>query len=128
MRLLNRPLAFLLAAALGVAGVFVIANVVAAATHGSPIVFDWPSWVAWAHRTRWNAGIVKVWSVIIGVVGLLLLVVELLRGAARGCRCAATTPPRTWPSPARAWPVLPGAPPTTSTASPTPRPPSVAAP
>ena len=43
MRLLNRPLAFILAAALATASVIVIIEVIAYATNASPVVVHWPT-------------------------------------------------------------------------------------
>jgi hypothetical protein len=77
MRLINRPLALILAAALAVASVLLIIEVIAFAVHASPVLVHWTSWYKWAGRTRWNALVVKVWAIILIVVGVLLLAFEL---------------------------------------------------
>lgn len=77
MRLVNRPLAFILAVALAAAGIIVIIEVIAFAAHASPVVVPWPTWYDWARRTRWDALVVRVWSVILIAIGLLILAVEL---------------------------------------------------
>jgi Family of unknown function (DUF6286) len=77
MRVINRPLAFVLAAALAVASVVLIIEVIAFAVHASPILVHWPTWDSWARKTRWDAVVVKVWSIILIVVGALVLAFEL---------------------------------------------------
>ena len=77
MRLLNRPLAFILAVALAAASVIVIIEVIAAAAHASPVVVHWPAWYHWARATRWDALVVRVWSAILIAVGVLILAIEL---------------------------------------------------
>jgi Family of unknown function (DUF6286) len=77
MRLLNRPLALILAVALAGASILVIIEVIAVAVHASPVVVHWPAWYRWAGRTRWNAQVVRVWAAILIVVGLLILTIEL---------------------------------------------------
>jgi hypothetical protein len=77
MRLLNRPLAFILAAALAVASVIVIIEVVAIHLNAGPLVLHWTTWYHWARKTRWDALVVQVWSAILIVIGALILVLEL---------------------------------------------------
>ena len=77
MRLLNRPLAFLLAAALAVAAIIVIIEVIAFHTQGGPLVVHWTTWYRWASRTRWDQLVVQVWAAILMVIGLLILAIEL---------------------------------------------------
>ena len=77
MRLLNRPLAFILAAALAVASIIVIIEVVAFHLNASPLVLHWTSWDRWAAKTRWDALVVQVWSAVLIVVGALILALEL---------------------------------------------------
>ena len=77
MRLINRPLAFLLAAALAFAAVMVVIEVIAVAVHAEPVLLHWPTWYSWAERTRWNKTVVLVWSIALIVVGALLLLLEL---------------------------------------------------
>ena len=77
MRLVNRPLAFILAAALIAASVVIIAEVIGFAVHRSPLLVHWTTWYHWAHKTRWDAFIVRVWSAILTVIGALVLILEL---------------------------------------------------
>ena len=77
MRLLNRPLAFILAAALAVAGIIVITEVVAVRLSAGPLVLHWTTWYRWAGKTRWNQLVVQVWSVILIVIGAGILALEL---------------------------------------------------
>ena len=77
MRLLNRPLALILAVALAGASVILIIEVIAAAIHASPVIVHWPAWYHWAGKTRWNALVIRVWSAILIVVGVLILAIEL---------------------------------------------------
>lgn len=77
MRLINRPLALILAAALAAVSVIVIADVIAFAVHVSPIVAHWPAWYSWAGRTQWNALVIKVWSIVLLVLGAIVLAFEL---------------------------------------------------
>jgi hypothetical protein len=77
MRLVNRPLAFILAAALAVACVIVIVEVIAVAVHASPLVLHWTTWYHWAKRTHWDQLVIQVWSAILIVVGALILALEV---------------------------------------------------
>jgi uncharacterized protein DUF6286 len=77
MRLLNRPLALILAVALAGASVILIIEVIAAAVHASPVVVHWTTWYHWAGTTRWNALVVRVWSAILIALGAVILAIEL---------------------------------------------------
>jgi Ni/Fe-hydrogenase subunit HybB-like protein len=77
MRVLNRPLAFILAVALIAGCVIVIAEVIGHAAGRSPLLVHWTTWYQWAHKTQWDAGVVRVWSAVLIVIGLLILAVEL---------------------------------------------------
>ncbi len=77
MRIVNRPLAFLLALALLAASVILVVEVIAHAVDAKHVIVDWPSWQRWAERTHWNRAVVKVWSIILIVVGALLLASQL---------------------------------------------------
>jgi hypothetical protein len=77
MRLVNRPLAFILAAALAVAAVIVIIEVIAVAAHRGPLVLPWTTWYQWAHRTRWDQLVIQVWSAILIAIGAVILAIEL---------------------------------------------------
>jgi Family of unknown function (DUF6286) len=77
MRLLNRPLAFILAVALAAASVILIVEVIEFAVGSGPAIVHWPTWYHWAHTTRWNAQVIRVWSAILIVIGVLILALEL---------------------------------------------------
>ena len=77
MRVINRPLAFVLAAVLAVASVILIIEVIAFAVHASPVLVHWPTWDSWASKTRWDALVIKAWSVILIIFGALVLAFEL---------------------------------------------------
>jgi hypothetical protein len=77
MRLLNRPLALILAVALAGASVILIIEVITFAAHASQLVVPWHTWYHWAGTTRWNAVVIRVWSAILIAIGVTLLVVEL---------------------------------------------------
>ena len=77
MRILNRPLAFILAAAVVAVCVVVIVEVIGFFVHGSPLLVHWTTWYHWAGRTRWDALVVRVWSGILIAVGALILILEL---------------------------------------------------
>lgn len=77
MRLISRPLALILAAALLAASVVIIAEVIGFAAHRSPLLVHWTTWYHWARRTRWDLFVVRVWSAILIAVGGLVLILEL---------------------------------------------------
>ena len=77
MRVLNRPLAFILAVALIAGCVIVIAEVIGHATGKQPAAGALDHLVSVGTRTRWDAGVVRVWSAVLIVIGLLILAVEL---------------------------------------------------
>ncbi len=77
MRLLNRPLAFILAVALGVAAVLVIVEVITAAVSHPPLVLSWTTWYRWADRTHWNQLVIEFWSSVLIAVGVVILAIEL---------------------------------------------------
>ena len=77
MRLLNRPLAFILAAALAAASVILIVEVIEFAAGSGPAIVHWTTWYHWAHTTKWNAQVIRVWSAILIVIGALVLALEL---------------------------------------------------
>src|SRR5271170_7230400 len=70
MRLVNRPLALILAAALAVAAIIVIIEVVAFHLKSGPVLLHWTTWYQWAHKTRWNQLVIQVWSAILIVIGV----------------------------------------------------------
>jgi hypothetical protein len=78
MRFVNRPLAFILAAALAVAAILVIIEVIGVAVHhGGPLVVPWITWYRWANRTRWDQLVIQFWSAILIAIGVVLLALEL---------------------------------------------------
>jgi hypothetical protein len=77
MRLLNRPLAFILAAALAVASIIVIIEVTAFHVNSGPLLLHWTTWYHWAGKTHWDQLVVQVWSAILIVAGALILALEL---------------------------------------------------
>jgi hypothetical protein len=77
MRLLNRPLALILAVALAGASVILIVEVIAFAVHASPVAVPWHTWYRWAEKTRWDALVIEIWAGILVVAGLILLAFEL---------------------------------------------------
>jgi Family of unknown function (DUF6286) len=77
MRLLNRPLAFILAVALAAASVILIVEVIEFAVGSGPAIVHWTTWYHWADTTRWNAQVIRVWSAILIVIGVLILALEL---------------------------------------------------
>ena len=77
MRLINRPLALILAAALAAASIILIVEVVAHAVHASPVIVHWPTWYKWAGRTHWNALVITIWSIILIIAGVLVLAPQL---------------------------------------------------
>ena len=52
MRLINRPLAFLLAAFLLVASVLLVVEVIGYAITAKPVLVHWTTWYRWAGRTN----------------------------------------------------------------------------
>lgn len=79
MRVANRPLALILAAALLTVAVVVIAEVIGFAINHSPLLVPWPTWYHWASATHWNAMVVRFWATVMMIVGLVLLAMELKR-------------------------------------------------
>jgi hypothetical protein len=77
MRVANRPLAFILAAALLAVSVIVIAEVIGFAAHHSPLLVHWTTWYGWARKTRWDDFVVRVWSAILIATGLVLVGLEV---------------------------------------------------
>ncbi len=77
MRLINRPLALILAAALLAASIIAIVEVAAHALHAGPVIVHWTTWHQWASKTRWNALVVTVWSVILIIAGAIVLIPQL---------------------------------------------------
>ena len=77
MRVANRPLAFILAAALLACSVVIIAEVIGFAVHHSPLLVHWTTWSGWARSTRWDALVVRVWAAVLMVIGLVLVGLEV---------------------------------------------------
>ena len=79
MRLANRLLAFIAAAALVVIGVILIIEVIAARSGAAPVLIGWHSILNWGRRNTWNATSVEVACAITAGAGLLLLLPQLRR-------------------------------------------------
>src|SRR5674476_683841 len=79
MRIVNRLLAALLALALIVGAVLLIIEVIAATLGHQQALVHWHQSYAWAHRTPWQQGSVRVAAAALLVLGVLLLVAELKR-------------------------------------------------
>ena len=77
MRLINRPLALILAAALAAVSIILIVEVVAHAVHASPVIVHWTTWYHWARKTHWDALVVTIWSIILIIAGVLVLAPQL---------------------------------------------------
>ena len=77
MRIVNRPLAFIVALAILAASVIVIVEVIAYAINSRSALVHWMTWQQWAERTHFNSTVIKVWSSVLIVVGLILLLAEL---------------------------------------------------
>ena len=77
MRVANRPLGFILAAALLAVCVVVIAEVIGSAVHHSPLLVPWATWARWAGKTHWADGVIRFWAAVLILLGLVLLVLEL---------------------------------------------------
>jgi hypothetical protein len=77
MRLLNRPLGFILAVALAAASVILIIEVIEFAVNSGPAIVHWTTWYHWAQTTTWDAMVIRVWSAILILIGVILLALEL---------------------------------------------------
>ena len=77
MRVANRPLAFILAAALLAVSVVVIAEVIGFAAHHSPLLVHWTTWSDWAGKTHWDNFVIRVWAAVLIAVGLVLVGLEV---------------------------------------------------
>lgn len=77
MRLLNRVLAFIVAAALACLSIGVIVEVIAVHVAGHPALVQWPVAYRWAEHNTFTAASVKLACAITAAAGLILLVVQL---------------------------------------------------
>jgi hypothetical protein len=77
VRLANRVLAALLILALACVGALLIIEVVADRLAHRTAIVNWHPAYAWAARTTWVAGSIRVAAVILIVLGLVLLLAEL---------------------------------------------------
>ncbi len=87
MRLANRVLAALLSLALIVIGVLLVIGVVADRLGNRTAGVNWHPAYAWAGRTTWESGALRVACAVLIVLGLILLIAELK--PARASRIAA---------------------------------------
>jgi hypothetical protein len=76
MRVANRPLAFILAAALLAFSVVLIVEVIGFAVHHSPVLVHWTTWLSWARATHWDAFVVRFWAALLMAFGLALAALE----------------------------------------------------
>jgi hypothetical protein len=74
---LNRVLAALLSLAIVIGGLLLIIEVIADRIHHKPALWHWHPLYAWAGRTQWQAGAVRVICVLLIIAGLILLLAEL---------------------------------------------------
>jgi len=79
MRILNRLLAFIVAAALVGTGIIVVTEVIAARSHSAPLIIHWHAILDWGRRNTWKATSVELACAITAAAGLLLLVPQLIR-------------------------------------------------
>jgi hypothetical protein len=79
MRLANRLLAFIVAAAIIVIGVILIIEVIAARSGAAPVIIGWHSILNWGRRNTWKATSVEFACAITAGAGLLLLLPQLRR-------------------------------------------------
>jgi hypothetical protein len=77
MRLANRLLAAVLSLALACAAALLIAEIAADRLGNRTVVLNWHPAYAWAARTDWVAGSLRVSAVVLVVLGLILLLAEL---------------------------------------------------
>jgi hypothetical protein len=77
VRLANRVLAALLILALACAGALLIIEVAADRLEHRTALVNWHPAYAWAARTDWTAGSIRVAAVIVILLGLVLLLAEL---------------------------------------------------
>ena len=80
MRAVNRILCLLLAAAIAVAGVLTVIEVIAAATDHDPVVVKWHGLVDDLATNQWKTAGPRVAGIILILVGLILLFFALRRG------------------------------------------------
>ena len=92
MRVANRPLACVLAAALLACSVIIIVEVIGFAVGRSPVLVPWTTWYSWASETRWDASVVRVWAAVLIVIGLLLVGLEVKRRRATRLPLGAADP------------------------------------
>ena len=79
MRIANRLIAFIVAAAIFVVGVIVIVEVIAARSGAQPVIIGWHSILRWGQRNTWKASSVELACVITALAGLLLVLPQLRR-------------------------------------------------
>src|SRR3954462_2475041 len=80
MRAFNRILCLLLAAAIAVAGVLTVIEIIAANTDHDPVVVKWHGLVDDLATNEWKTAGPRVAAIVLILVGLLLLFFALRRG------------------------------------------------
>jgi hypothetical protein len=83
VRIANRLLAFVVAAALIAAAVIVIVEVIAYKSNADPLLVHWRAIRDWGRDNTWAANSVKVAALITLVAGLVVLLPQLLRQTTR---------------------------------------------
>jgi hypothetical protein len=79
MRIANRLIALILAAAIIVVGVIFIVEIIAARSGAEPAIYNWHAWLRWGRTNTWKATSVELACAIVALVGLLLLLPQLRR-------------------------------------------------
>jgi hypothetical protein len=82
-KVVNRLLGVVLALALIAGAAILIVEVVAKLADAQPVLVDWPSALAWARRTQWDATVVAVAGLVLLVAGLALTLLEVWPSRAR---------------------------------------------
>jgi hypothetical protein len=80
MRAFLRLLSVVLAAAIAVAGVLIVIEVIAAAVGADPVIVKWHGLVDDLARNQWKTAPARVTAIVLIVVGLVLLFFALRRG------------------------------------------------
>lgn len=93
MRIVNRILGLLIAAALGTLAVLVIIEVVAFYTNnGTPALIDYRPWLQWADQTSWSEKAIAIGGIIAAVIGLIWLFFELKPARMSAAKAESVTP------------------------------------
>jgi hypothetical protein len=80
MRAVNRIVSLLLAAAIAVAGVLTVVEIIAATTDNDPVIVKWHGAVNALATNSWAAAGPRVAAIVLMIVGVILLFLALRRG------------------------------------------------